>query len=210
MRERRRLLRRKAAARRLARRLLPVRPVALSLVLLLALVAGTMARPVHPPTPLAIAPIVVRSPLKLPAVYIHAALPKPRSAPAPRPEWKPGMGVAPAGLTVPVSLTAYCLKGTTRRGRYVRPGIVAADPNVFPLARYLEIYIGKRYVGRFLIDDTGGAIKGAKIDIWTPTCREAVLFGRRKGIAVLVPRGAPSDTGPMPDVANLMTYVRRR
>jgi 3D (Asp-Asp-Asp) domain-containing protein len=45
-----------------------------------------------------------------------------------------------------------------------------------------------RYLGRFLIDDTGRLIKGNKIDIWMPTCREARIFGRRKGIGVLVPR----------------------
>lgn len=100
------------------------------------------------------------------------------------------------GEPVSVSLTAYCLKGRTRRDRWVRQGIVASDPRVFPLARYLEIYMGRTYLGRFLVDDTGGAIKGNKLDIWTPTCAEARLFGRQKGTAVLVPRprGAESDT----------------
>jgi hypothetical protein len=36
---------------------------------------------------------------------------------------------------VQVRLTAYCLSGTTRLGNTVRPGIVAADPRIFPLAR---------------------------------------------------------------------------
>ena len=92
------------------------------------------------------------------------------------------------GDPVPVSLTAYCLKGTTRRDNYVREGIVASDPEVFPLGRYLEIYVGKTYYGRFLIDDTGRAIKGNRLDVWTPTCRDARLFGRTRGTAVLVPR----------------------
>ena len=94
------------------------------------------------------------------------------------------------------SLTAYCLKGLTRRDRYVRLGIVASDPKIFPLARYLEIYVGRTYFGRFLIDDTGGKIKGNRLDIWTPTCAEARLFGRQRGTAVLVPRprGAAKDT----------------
>ena len=93
------------------------------------------------------------------------------------------------GEPVPVEMTAYCLtRTTTRRGRYVRAGIVAADPRLFPLSRYVELYDGRRYLGRFLIDDTGRLIKGNIIDVWMPTCREARLFGRRKGIAVLVPR----------------------
>jgi 3D (Asp-Asp-Asp) domain-containing protein len=100
------------------------------------------------------------------------------------------------GDPVPVELTAYCLRGLTRRDHYVREGIVASDPKHFPLGRYLEIYVGKQYYGRFLIDDTGGVIKGNKLDIWHPTCREARLFGRVKGTAVLVPkpRGAAKDT----------------
>jgi 3D (Asp-Asp-Asp) domain-containing protein len=100
------------------------------------------------------------------------------------------------GDPVPVELTAYCLKGLTRRDRYVRQGIVASDPKIFPLARYLEIYVGKSYFGRFLIDDTGGKIKGNRLDIWTPTCAEARVFGRQRGTAVLVPRprGAAKDT----------------
>jgi len=93
-----------------------------------------------------------------------------------------------AGEPVPVLVTAYCLSGTTRRGRYVRPGIVAADRRLFPLSRYIELYAGERYLGRFLIDDTGGMIRGAHIDIWVPTCREAKVFGRQHGTAMLLPR----------------------
>ena len=95
------------------------------------------------------------------------------------------------GDPVPVVVTAYCLSGTTRRGRYVRPGIVAADPKLFPLSRYIELYAGGRYIGRFLVDDTGRNIRKARIDIWMATCREAIIFGRQRGAAVLVPRPEP-------------------
>ncbi|HKH91858.1 MAG TPA: 3D domain-containing protein [Gemmatimonadaceae bacterium] len=100
------------------------------------------------------------------------------------------------GEPVPVQLTAYCLQGLTRRDRLVREGIVAADPKLFPLGRYLELYIGRKYYGRFLVDDTGGKIREGILDIWTPSCREARRFGRRRGTAVLVarPRGAHPDT----------------
>lgn len=93
---------------------------------------------------------------------------------------------AEPGEEVPVSITQYCLKGTTRRGRFVRPGIVAADPRIFPLARYVEVFMGKKYLGRFLVDDTGGNVIGATLDIWTPSCRQAARFGRHTGKAVLV------------------------
>ena len=97
---------------------------------------------------------------------------------------------------MPVQLTAYCLQGTTRRDNLVREGIVAADPRLFPLGGYVEVYVGRRYHGRFLVDDTGGKIREGILDIWTPSCREARLFGRRRGTAVLVarPRGAHADT----------------
>ena len=93
-----------------------------------------------------------------------------------------------SGEPVPVLVTAYCLNGTTRRGRYVRAGIVAADPHLFPLSRYIELYAGAKYLGRFLVDDTGSRIRGAHIDMWVPTCREAIIFGRQHGTAMLVPR----------------------
>lgn len=95
---------------------------------------------------------------------------------------------AQPGEEIPVSITQYCLKGTTRRGRFVRPGIVAADPRIFPLARYVEVFMGRRYLGRFLVDDTGSNVIGATLDIWTPSCRQASRFGRHYGKAVLVAR----------------------
>lgn len=93
---------------------------------------------------------------------------------------------AEPGEEIPITLTQYCLKGTTRRGRFVRPGIVAADPRIFPLARYVEVFMGKRYLGRYLVDDTGGNVIGATLDIWTPSCSQASRFGRQRGKAVLV------------------------
>ena len=93
---------------------------------------------------------------------------------------------AKPGEEIPISITQYCLKGTTRRGRFVRPGIVAADPRIFPLARYVEVFMDKKYLGRYLVDDTGGNVLGATLDIWTPSCRQATRFGRQRGKAVLV------------------------
>lgn len=90
------------------------------------------------------------------------------------------------GEPVHVRLSAYCLRGRTRRGTYVRPGIIAADPRVFPLARHVELYAAGRYLGRFKVEDTGSAIKGTRIDIWTPDCKDAIRFGMRDGVAQLV------------------------
>lgn len=92
------------------------------------------------------------------------------------------------GVTIPVSLTQYCVQGETRRGRLTRHGIVAADPRIFPLARYVEVFLGDDYLGRYLVDDTGGNVLGATLDIWNPDCKEAARFGRHWGSAVLVAR----------------------
>ena len=125
-------------------------------------------------------PVVVQSPILVPGAVVQGAASRWYLANYSPPRY---------GEPVPVEMTAYCLtRTTTRRGRYVRAGIVAADPRLFPLSRYVELYDGRRYMGRFLIDDTGRLIKGNIIDVWMPTCREAKIFGRRKGIAVLVPR----------------------
>ena len=161
----------------------------LALVTVVALVAGVgrFRAGIVALRPVIVAPVIVAPPLRLEGALVRGAAR----------DWVLHRD-SPLryGDPVPVSLTAYCLRGTTRRDHYVREGIVASDPKLFPLGRYLEIYVGKQYYGRFLIDDTGGAIKGNKLDIWTPTCREARIFGRVKGTAVLVPRprGADKDT----------------
>lgn len=95
---------------------------------------------------------------------------------------------AEEGVTIPVSLTQYCVQGETRRGRQTRHGILAADPRIFPLARYVDVFLGEEYLGRYLVDDTGGNVLGATLDIWNPNCGEARRFGRHWGSAVLVAR----------------------
>ena len=90
---------------------------------------------------------------------------------------------AEAGLPVPEPVTyvatAYSLRGRTASGRYVTQGIIAADPRVLPLGSRVRLEAG-RWSGDYLVADTGSRIKGRKIDIWTPSTREAMRFGRRK------------------------------
>ena len=85
---------------------------------------------------------------------------------------------------IPVEVSAYCLTGHTARGGWARPGIVAADKSVFPLGSYIDLWIGEHYSGRYLVDDTGGAIKGKRIDLWMADCARARTFGQRSGAAV--------------------------
>ena len=74
--------------------------------------------------------------------------------------------------------TAYCLKGRTAMGHGVRRGIIAADPRILRLGSRVNMGAGA-YSGQYLVSDTGGRIKGKKIDIWVPNCAEARRFGRR-------------------------------
>lgn len=78
--------------------------------------------------------------------------------------------------------TAYCngCSGTTATGFDLRANptakVIAVDPRVIPLGTkvYVEGY------GYAVASDTGGAIKGHKIDVFFPTKAEAFRWGVRK------------------------------
>ncbi len=76
------------------------------------------------------------------------------------------------------SATAYCFSGRTAMGHGVRRGLIAADPRVLKMGSRVYINAGQ-WSGTYLVSDTGGAIKGKRIDIWVPSCGEARRFGRR-------------------------------
>ena len=74
--------------------------------------------------------------------------------------------------------TAYSLRGRTASGRLVAKGLIAADPRHLPLGSRVRLEAGA-YSGEYLVADTGGLVRGKRIDIWTPSSREAMRFGRR-------------------------------
>ena len=86
-------------------------------------------------------------------------------------------GIAPAQT---YSATAYSLRGRTASGQPVTRGLIAADPRVLPLGTRVRLNAGQ-WSGEYIVADTGGAIRGRRIDIWTPSTREARQFGRRAG-----------------------------
>ncbi len=76
-----------------------------------------------------------------------------------------------------VEATAYTFTGNnTATGVAPRVGLVAVDPKVIPLGTklYIEGY------GMALAADTGGAIKGMKVDVFFNTLKECLNWGRRK------------------------------
>ena len=74
--------------------------------------------------------------------------------------------------------TAYCLQGRTASGSGVRRGIVAADPRILPLGTRISMNAGS-YSGSYVVADTGGGIKGRRLDVWVSSCSEAKRFGRK-------------------------------
>lgn len=74
--------------------------------------------------------------------------------------------------------TAYSLRGKTASGRMVSKGIIAADPRILPLGSRVRLDV-PGYHGEYLVADTGGMIRGRRIDIWIPSSKEAMRFGRR-------------------------------
>ena len=86
--------------------------------------------------------------------------------------------------------TAYCLRGTMRTGVRVRDGMAAGDPNVLPLGSVVRVtHPDGRLIGIFVIMDTGGAVRGNKIDLWFDSCREAIDWGIRPVVAEVLDIG---------------------
>lgn len=86
--------------------------------------------------------------------------------------------------------TAYCIcydccgktpehpaYGITASGKRATPGrTVAVDPYVIPLGSTVII---KGHEHEYIAEDTGGAVKGNRVDILFATHEEALQFGRR-------------------------------
>ena len=96
--------------------------------------------------------------------------------------------------TIDVKCTAYDLSfescgkrpgdrgyGITASGMKAGVGVVAVDPKVIPLGTklYIEAIDGSWSYGYAIAGDTGGAIKGNRVDLFFDTYSECMQFGRR-------------------------------
>ena len=72
--------------------------------------------------------------------------------------------------------------GMSATGVPLQPGVIAVDPKVIPLGSrvYIESLDGSWTYGYALAADTGGAIKGNRVDLLFLTKSECYEFGRRK------------------------------
>lgn len=88
---------------------------------------------------------------------------------------------------IDVEASAYSTEGWTSKntasGTVARVGAIAVDPRVIPLGSKLYITSpdGKSWIyGHAVAEDTGGAIKGNKIDLFFNTQSECIKFGRKQ------------------------------
>jgi 3D (Asp-Asp-Asp) domain-containing protein len=92
------------------------------------------------------------------------------TAPAPAP-----LQPVLSGRTLTVSSTGYSLPGRTATGIPVGWGVIAVDPSVIPLGTRVTV----PGYGEGVAADTGGAVRGATIDLWFPSLGQAHAWGRR-------------------------------
>lgn len=107
---------------------------------------------------------------------------------------KPGQAPKYYSKVITCTATAYDLSfqscgkrpgdrgyGITASGTKAAYGTVAVDPRVIPLGTklYIETSDGSFVYGFATAEDTGGAIKGNKVDLFFPSNADCMNFGRR-------------------------------
>ena len=91
-----------------------------------------------------------------------------------------------------VSATAYTTERQTGKinalGNIARVGTIAVDPKVIKMRSRVYVVAANDSweYGLALCEDTGGSIKGLKIDLFFDTWDECVQFGRRKAIVYVL------------------------
>lgn len=83
--------------------------------------------------------------------------------------------VGPGDYLGAFSVTCYALDGNTASGEPVHEGGVAVDRRV--IAFGTRIYIEN--VGWRVANDTGGSVRGNRLDIWLPSRDDCISFGRQ-------------------------------
>jgi len=79
-------------------------------------------------------------------------------------------------LTLNVEATAYTYTGNkTATGVEPREGLIAVDPKVIAMGS--KVYV--QGYGYAIAADTGGAIRGNRIDVFFPTLRQCIDWGRK-------------------------------
>jgi 3D (Asp-Asp-Asp) domain-containing protein len=95
------------------------------------------------------------------------------AAPPDAANWQAASAGPPGSRTLTVTITGYALPGTTATGIPVGWGVAAVDPRVIPLGSHIWV----PGYGEAVAADVGGAIVGARVDLWFPTVSQARLWG---------------------------------
>lgn len=79
----------------------------------------------------------------------------------------------------------------TATGTLARYGVVAVDPKVIPLGSTLYIMSsdGRFIYGHAVAEDTGGSIKGNRIDLYFDSVQQCLIFGRRECTVYVLSEG---------------------
>jgi 3D (Asp-Asp-Asp) domain-containing protein len=113
-------------------------------------------------------------------VACSAANPPPAAPPGttrPAPSHAPTSTTGARGVELGIfEVSCHTGKGVTASGRPSSRETVSVDPRVVPLGTRLVI----DKVGPRVAADTGGAIKGRRLDIWEPSAAACTQFGRRQ------------------------------
>lgn len=83
----------------------------------------------------------------------------------------------------------------TYLGTTVRPGVVAVDPNVIPIGSQLYIQYPDGHGEYARAEDTGGAIKGNRIDVALANDKQAENFGIKNVKVYVVSTPSQGDKG---------------
>lgn len=132
----------------------------------------------------------------------RSVAPSPVSQPIKTPVRTPVTPVQSSQKKVSVVATAYIAScegcsGVTATGINVRNGntyngqrIIATDPNIVPLHSKVRIDTqnGQSFIA--VVEDTGGAIKGGKIDVLVDNYSQAINFGRQNATITILREGA--------------------
>ncbi len=97
--------------------------------------------------------------------------------------------------------TAFVPHGrATAAGTIAHEGIVAADPAILPLGSRIRISNADGYNGIYTVTDTGGRIKGRRIDIVMTSTAEARKFGRKTVTVQLLETGQGKEDAQEKDI----------
>lgn len=95
--------------------------------------------------------------------------------------------------TIRFTATAYSNRGTTASGKKAQRKFAAADPSVLPLGSKVRVEGAGPHSGTYTVADTGGKVKGRKIDLFIPSAAAAKEFGKKPVDVKVISKSPPQE-----------------